>query len=222
MKKRMDSKELSAYIDGETKAPEDVGRRIEQSDDLAKRYEAYRKIRTYLRELPQPDVRPGFAGRVIAALRIEDATPVRATNARWAWGMATASAAAVLLVGFALFATPVQDVTTIARQTNASVEAAEAVLVAELERQLIDESVSDSVLVQTFYPEEEANADITEEILVSLANSDWLDAFNPAGAGSFDYAFAVEGLKDAELDVFQQLLTQYARETLQAGSPKKG
>lgn len=60
--------ELSSYIDGESRDPERIARHLQSCPDCARRLVELRKLSAHLRALPEPEVHPAFATRVMASL----------------------------------------------------------------------------------------------------------------------------------------------------------
>lgn len=90
--------ELSAYLDGEARAPGRIAEHLAQCPACARRLEEMLRVRDALRALPAPAPRPGFDARVLAA--VQSAPAPR----RWPVLLAPAAAlAAVAVVAALLF-----------------------------------------------------------------------------------------------------------------------
>lgn len=227
MKKRITDEELSAFLDGEAKHPEEIERQIQQSGETAQRYLAMSKISTQVQALPKLSARPGLSGRV--AVSLAESKP----NRRLMWPVRAAAPvlAAIAFVTFlavtgkeesaspALLQTAVVAPETVAPTENAAVEDVE-VLVAELERRLSTDT--SSFAGGSFYAEPELVDELPEEILLALAPPDWLDTFASLDSTQ-DYRKRIGSLSEMERLILVQLLEEYAGvETLGKPSVQKG
>jgi len=183
MKKRISVEELSAYIDGESRHPEKIRQQIQQSEEVARLHVGLSKVSAHVRALPEPQVRPGFANRVLASLETSESRPAM----NWRLPAATSFAAVAALVAFVVFVglqsdDAVSPVETVASSSTASdVNAVsldeEQALVAELERRLA--ASPDSMMLQgdAFYEEPAPVEALPEDMLLALAPEDWAGAF---------------------------------------------
>lgn len=87
------TEELSAYLDGEARAPGGIARHVAQCPACARRLEELRRLRETLAALPAPAPRPDFDVRVLAAL---EAAPA---PRRWPVLLAPAAALAAMIIG---------------------------------------------------------------------------------------------------------------------------
>lgn len=94
---------LSAYLDGESDAPQEVERLLQTDAEAARLYAELSRMSTRLKALPEPDVHPAFATRVMAHVRevreAEAATPVW----RFVVPKLSVAAVAVALIGIAVW-----------------------------------------------------------------------------------------------------------------------
>ena len=228
MKKRISVEELSAYIDGESKHPEKVRQQIQQSEEIARQHMALAKVSAHVRALPEPEVRSGFANRVIASLETSTSRPAL----RWRLPAATSFAAVAAMIAFVAIVglgnndvvAPVETVASLPGVVDSGVVSfdEERALIAELERRLA--ANPDSEVVQQssgFYDKPEPVEALSEDILLALAPADWAGTFGGLD-GSRDYEMAVASLNDVEKDIFAHLLEDYAREDAQGQSAKNG
>lgn len=102
--KHPDDDDLVLYFYGEAEHPEETGRLLESSPELASRYETLRRVLAAVDALPVPE-RPEFYGaRVWARLRPQLEAPAR--RAWWPirldlrWALTGAAAALLLAMGF--------------------------------------------------------------------------------------------------------------------------
>jgi len=92
--------ELSAYLDGECRRPEEVEAHLRHCPQCAERLEALRRVSSAVRLLQAPEVRPEFLTRVLAhAAEAPPARPAWHAALRWPGfaGMLTACAAVVFV-----------------------------------------------------------------------------------------------------------------------------
>ncbi|MCC6796804.1 MAG: hypothetical protein IT366_16925 [Candidatus Hydrogenedentes bacterium] len=71
--------QISAYIDGESDAPQEVARLIETDAEAAQLYRQLSRMSSSMQAFPAPDVHPAFATRIVAHVRehaTADAAPV--------------------------------------------------------------------------------------------------------------------------------------------------
>lgn len=92
--------ELSAYLDGEAADKKTVEQFLQRDPALARRVEDYTRMGALLRSMPDPDVHPAFATRVVA--HALEAGPARPALRWWQVLMPAAAVAAVMLYVFAV------------------------------------------------------------------------------------------------------------------------
>lgn len=225
MKKRISAEELSAYIDGESKHPEHVRQEIQESDEVARKHTALTKLSAQVRALPEPSVRPGFAGRVIASLE----TPEPRSVLGWRLPVGASLAAAAALFAF-IAINGLDDgvppsvriaVSTPAASVVSSIELEEEALVAELERRLADSPDFEMLRNDGFYEAPDPAMTLPDDLLLALAPTDWVGTFGGL-EGSRDYEVAVASLNESEKDIFVQMLEDYAREETLGQSARNG
>ena len=225
MKKRISVEELSAFLDGEAKHPEEVLWLLQESEEVARKHAALSKVSAQVRSLPEPYVRPGFSGRVIASLQDSE------SHRSLPWQIpAGASLMAVILAVFAVVGLN-DSVTPPAVQTAASAPAqitpetialeVEDALVAELERRIASDRTSTAVLSDGCYKEPEPVEGLPTDLLLALAPAGWLDSFGGLNEGS-DYTTEMGALSDTEKRIFVQLLEEYARTETQGVAAREG
>ena len=88
--------ELSAFLDGEARYPERIAAHLAECETCARAYRDLAALSETLRALPEPEIRPEFATRVMAHVR--EAVPGRARGAQsWLpFGLALAVIAAMI------------------------------------------------------------------------------------------------------------------------------
>jgi len=218
MKKRISKAEVSAYLDGEAKNPAVVRQQIEDSHEAARHYAELSKLSERLKALPEPELRPGFAGRVVASLN----DPLPAPANRWRVPSAMAAAAAAILLGVAaLIGVNDSAPSTETLQTASVALSEEAAILADLERHIATSPESDALLSGGFFAEPEPVVELPEDLLVALAPSDWLETFT-ASIATHDHRIEATTLNDAERDIFVQLLEEHAVEALQGQAAHEG
>lgn len=221
MKKRITNEELSAFLDGEAKHPEDVECQIQRSEETARRYMALSKVSKHVQALPELQARPGLPGRVAASLAESK------SNRRLVWPLrATASVMAAIAFVTLLVVTgmnensspPAVETAAIAPEivtaTEITVLGSEEELVAELERRLATDASTASFVSGSFYGDPEPVDELPEEILLALAPSEWLETFASLDSTQ-DYRTQLGLLSDVERLIFVQLLEEYASVEMQ-------
>jgi len=98
-----DARILSDYIDGESRRPEAIARRLQHDSTFAKHRVDLLRLTSHLRAMPEPSVDDAFADRVMARVRSEKATASSRPEwtPAWHWAYAVAPVA-VVLVGVAV------------------------------------------------------------------------------------------------------------------------
>lgn len=90
------AEELSAYLDGESRDAAALEKLLAEQPGLARQHNDYARIGALLRSLPDPDVHPAFATRVVA--HAIEAGPAPAPWVAWLkWLVPAAGLAAVVL-----------------------------------------------------------------------------------------------------------------------------
>jgi len=215
MKKQITNEELSSFLDGEAKRPEEIERRIQQSEETARRYNTMSKISTQIRSLPELEVRPGLSGRVAASLGESN------SSRRFVWPLrATVAALAVAALATVLVVTDLDENTLppgleIAINVPAPVvptedtaSETEKELVAELERRLSTASSASTFVSASYYENPEPLVELPEEILLALAPAVWLETFASLDSTQ-DYRIQLGSLSEMEKMIFVQLLEEY-------------
>ncbi len=227
MKKRLSVEELSAFLDGEAKHPEKVRRLLKESEDAARKHAELSEVSAQVRSLPEPYVRPGFSGRVMASL--QDSEPRRSLPWQLPVGASLMTAALLAVVAVIVLNDRVTPpaVPTIAsvpaqiRPETAALENEDA-LVAELERRIASDRTTTAALSGGFYEEPEPVEELPADLLLALAPAGWLDSFGGLN-GAPDYTTEMGALSDTEKVVFVQLLEEeYVRAAMQSLSVREG
>ena len=202
MKKRISIEELSAYLDGEAKHPDKVRQQLQGSDEATRMYQALSKVSSHVRSLPKANVRPGFAGRVIASL--EATKPRRSLT--WpvpAWASLAAVAVVAVLAMIGLNDTVESPGVQTAVSTpptytpQPTVVEDEDALVAELERRISSGADSEALLSAGLYEEEDPVEELPADLLLALAPADWLNSLGGL-SGPNDYQAEMNALSDSE------------------------
>ena len=130
MKKHPVLEELSAYIDGEARDPEQIARHLQQCEVCAKRHLQLLKVSAQVQSLPAPEESPAFLHRVLAETEALDAAAqARAQRWQYGWRQTALAMGMVLLLaggGLMLWLTQAQqefqgDTSHTAKQTTAEV-----------------------------------------------------------------------------------------------------
>lgn len=222
MKPEHFEEELSAYLDGESKNPDQMKRLIQKDPKVAKRFMEMQKLSTHLQELPGPVVRPEFLTRVMAHVREQEEEKRQAgffalhfgnfsiPMHRWLWPRwALASFVTTLLVAVAV-GTWMNGNSALpeGNEQNANIVPFD---VAEF-FSLTDDEVIERL--EGFYGEEvEAYAALPEGEAVYVASAAWSDY-----GQYYDYGFSAQDdlygmlneLNETEQEYFSTLLQEYA------------
>ncbi len=205
--------EISAYLDGEAADADAAQRLIQQSEEAATAYVAYSKLSAHLKALPEPDVHPAFATRVLARIEEEQA----ARSPRWVRWFAGATAAAALCLAAALPFALNRDETPGAPTTTAT-NVSEDAIVNELARRVAEGDATDAVQPEAYtfgdlmatYSAPVAQGD--DEILLALGESEWFNELAVEVSAQQGLPEAISQLDDVEATIFRQLLEDYADE----------
>lgn len=211
MNKRISAKDLSAYIDGEARNAEAVHNAIEQSDTVAREYQALKDLSAKVQDLPEPELRPGFAQRVVA--HVQDDAPVASFAFPWRLPVAASLAAAAVVLVVTLLTGLNPNIAEPARSTVAQpapetdTMADEAALLAELERRVAaDESVQAFVTARFDNAPQPAELYTEDLVLALFASEDIASAGQAFTAHAADYRPALRGLDEEQSIVLKELL----------------
>jgi len=103
MSKHVSLKELSAHLDGQARGAGRIQQHLQQCPECARVYSELENVQGFLRKTPQEEVGPGFAARVMCAVR-EEAQPSKGWERRYPWALAASAAVVALCAGLAMFA----------------------------------------------------------------------------------------------------------------------
>jgi anti-sigma factor RsiW len=208
-------KELSAYLDGESRHPDTVRDHLQRCADCARRHAELGKLSSHLQAMPPPDVSPAFATRVMAAVR-EETPAASPAFYRCLPAFAAAGVALAVLLAVALLAT--RDPSAPARVAAGNSPAA---LPSDAETDRMMAAIAGRVArgegIGTLEDELPAWNDAppaAEEELAALADTEWFGALaNELDTDTDeDVDTMLSSLDPEEARVFMQLLAEYAKE----------
>jgi hypothetical protein len=214
--------ELSAYIDGESRRPEDVRRHLQVCESCARRHIELLKLSATLHEMESPVANPEFTRNVLARITAETA----ATGTRWrtpfltprfAWAMAAAFL--IVFSGMAVwFALGPSPETRLVQQCRAWND--DETIIAQFEK-LIIEGVDPGALLFVS-PEGEIDMEITFDDIaevLALAIEEDLTGMDEGTElfDSGDIYFGIEALDSQTEAVLRELLNEYLAQTVKKG-----
>lgn len=221
MGKHITTEDISAYLDGESKRPERIRQHLQRCAECARRHVALSKLSTHLRALEAPEVRLGFAGRVLAT--IEDSQPLREFTWRIPVGVAAGAAAALMLVAtLATVNAPRPLPLTPAPIAQMEIPQDEAALLFELEQRLAQGASSETLMAGNFVEATAPAEDYASDLLLALADPMLIDSLAAEWSDSRDYQTELDQLDASEVDVFRQLLADYARKAVLGDPAQEG
>lgn len=209
MNRHRKNKEISAYLDGESRRPEEVERYLREDAEAASAQRAYARLSECLKALPRTEVSPAFSRRVMLAIEETDRRRVP-----WYQHMAMpiAVAAAALVAVGVILVTGTDEATAPKVTQIPALEAPAGPIIA------LNEPVAPAQPAELFAtdltPRPESFDASTEDMLLALATSEWFDSFAEGWEDSRDYSTALSDLNQAEAEVFLELLGETARQEI--------
>lgn len=191
--KRYSTEEISAYIDGEARRPDQVQHVLEHDAEAARLHRAFSNVSAAIKSLPQlAPVRNTFVRDVMRS--VAAVAPLR--QPRWMqYGLPLAMAAALMLVTafVGLNVTPGAPPVAVNKPAGTT-----------------------DVLARIISDVDDEDAAVTmEDMVLSLASAEWFNVFADDGhlwTRQSDWTTALSGLDDDTTEAFLNLLTEYARE----------
>lgn len=202
------NEELSAYLDGEAPSPEAIARLLQRDEEAARRYMELSKLSAHLKSLPEPEVHPAFATRVLAEARETEPAPHLAVWWKLApLGVATAVLAVVIIV--------VAD-----RNTSTPSYEPDVAVVLEVRQEgdaalgpfagLMDEDLLAKPENPTPTTEAAGEDSFDETLETAVASAMWLTPSENGEPAQQDIDSMIETLDDTEIGVLKELLVEYA------------
>jgi len=203
--------DLSAYLDGEAAAPENIAVHLRNCPECAHKYGELKKLSEQLRTLPAPDVSPAFLTRVMAQAR-EKAPRKQRLWFRFAVPLALAAVLAVVLIGgvFYVRSTPPAELPPSVIAMDKPTMPDDEIAIAELEAEWgVGE---DAGLYEAEYSLGVEPEPSVDEMVVGLANTEWFDVLASNWETEDDVDTMLYALDDEETAILEQLLRAYAEE----------
>lgn len=219
MNKRISAKELSAYVDGEARNPDAVRAAIETSQEVAREHLALQQVSARLRALPEPEIRPGFAHRVVAHVRANNSEAVRSSS--WRLPVAASLAAAAILLAVTALnrlpshtTAPAPAVTAMAPTAPSpdSTTLGEDAIIAEIERRVASDESVQAFVTARFDQAPQPGDLYKNDLLVALMQSQKFGQADAALAYGADYRPALRNLDHEQAQVLKDVLAASVRQ----------
>lgn len=198
--------ELSAFLDGEAKAPERIAEMLQKDPEAARYVAELRRLSERVRSLSPPAVNPAFSTRVLGRVREETARPS-------AWsrrplvrlvGILAAAAVVLAVVGGAWLAGR-QDLSSQSPMQVTSLDP--DALTAIIEQRIAsgeEISIEEDLMFMTAYPEPEDS-----ELFAALFEETFLDKLSQTLSAETDLDVVIPVLDAPEAETFRGLLMEY-------------
>jgi len=221
MRKRISQKELSAYLDGEATDPSRIEAALAASETLQCQLESLSRVSARVQSLESQAPRMGFAKRVVAHLHDEPETMRAGSRGSGVgWSVATAVAALALVIAVAVGTRSMdraveQPVATAPATVEVDDAAAEARLMAELERRVASDETVQRIVTARFDASPAPEDLYTRRLLAAVAN--YGDMAHAGDAAGFvrDYRPALRSLDAAQTTELKRALAQSVAEGLE-------
>ncbi|NIA16151.1 MAG: hypothetical protein GWP08_18980 [Nitrospiraceae bacterium] len=205
MSTKIDWEELSAYLDGESADPRGVARRIAESPEAGERFAALESVSSLVRSLPEPNVSPAFATRVMAEVA-ESRGMARGWFGRH--GLAVKAACVVLTVAIGVLVWPPPRL----GEDVAVNEGGDEALWAALEMQIAASEESEEWIASRLLFGEDVAEDGAAEYYSDLAGLDWFEELAAYWEEEQELGDLLAGLDEYEAEAFVELLLEYGAE----------
>lgn len=207
--------EISAYLDGESAAPERVETMLTVTSELSEYHVRLSRVSERMRAWPEAEPRPGFSKRVVAHI---ESNREEESARRWLAPMRAYMAVAILLVvgivSFGLYA-PQTAAPGVTPPVAKSLVEEEQALVARLAERIVDTPTGFESSASGLYVSRRPVEVYDNQLLALLSRMETSDGL-PAAWGR-DYSTGLTQLDDADRSAFKDVLTEtMKRET--AGS----
>jgi hypothetical protein len=209
MKTHTTLENLSAYIDGEAKNADQVRAHLQQCAECAQRHLALAKISTDIQALPAPELRAGFAERVVATL--EDGEAYR-QRPWWQTVGAPVAMAATLLLAAGLFAAQrgMESTILIGEELPLVIGSAPETVPQDSSSDSTDTwNNSDWIMASAQEAEQEDTE--TEDLLLVLAGVPWFESSETYFDNGRDMDVALAAIYSDQPEAVLEALTSYAR-----------
>ncbi len=210
MRDHLSIEDLSGYFDDDVRDPEEIKLHLEECPPCAEKHDELSKVLGYLRSLPEPEVHPAFATRVVAAIEEREARrrPILIRLAA-----PVAAIALVLLSAAVFFGLNSTDRSAAPISALASLPSTledEILLLEEIERLVAENPSSSSLLMVDIVDEVRPPVAPADEMLMALADPEWFSGFAESWVEEEDFESAVSRLNEDETQNLKRLLREYA------------
>lgn len=219
MKNHIDIEELSAFLDDEASDVLSLEAHLETCEHCRDRLAALKHDVSLLRSIPEPEVHPAFAARVVATIKEQESMRGRFSVPRWVYGLIPAGVAAALILSVVMSDAPDtgQDIAEI------SVNDRVAEILQQDEEALFDQltvlfakGTSQGSFASGAYDVSRPQPAMPDEAMLSLALSDSknLMVVNHEWPDTKDLRTTINQLTADESDLFKQMLKAHAQEAI--------
>jgi len=214
--------ELSSFVDGESKRAEFVASHAESCEACRVRLNSMRTLSGLMAELPEPDVHPAFAARVLATISERDSVRGRSGMLRWVYGLAPVAVLGMLIIGVSLNS-GVEDSSGSGVGVDSARIDVTALMLEQDEEMLFDQlsahfaSVdSENSIVAAAYQVSTPEPALVDSAVLTFALSDTKNRaqVGQEWSGSRDVRTTIRHLSAGESELFRQMLVVHAQEAL--------
>ena len=201
MSKHVSLKELSAYLDAQARGAGRIQQHLQQCPECAQVYSQLEDVQDFLQKTPQEKVGPGFAARVMCAVR-EEAQPSKGWVKRYPWALAASAVVVALCAGLAVFAVLVFEEAHPPRTSQgiaSDLDSLVLVWLDEMEEMHMEEGHQDQFLDELAYL----------DILLTMAADPELEEAMLVYEDEPHVDELVETLDEESADIFVELLATY-------------
>jgi anti-sigma factor RsiW len=220
MRKHIKSKDLSAYLDGESVNVSVVESHLDGCVSCTEELASLKTLSQRMHELPEPEIHPAFTTRVLAAIAEEETTRDRSGVLRWVFGLAPVAVAAALFLTISLnakvqFPDSTGSVSVQPNEVAKILAQDEEALFDELSAHFAQNDSSDSIVAAGYQATapESAMKDTTL-LTLALNDSKVRSHVDQQWSGSKDVRTTIRHLNVEESSLFKQMLMVHAQEAL--------
>ena len=229
MSNHITPKELSAYLDAESQTPDTIDTHLRDCAICQSSLNSMRSLSQSLQTLPQPEIHPAFAQRVLAEISERESKRARSFDFRWVYRSVSVVAAAAVLIAISVSSrvdAPASgdilsgsQVPTIAL----NIEQDEDELFAKLNERFAAESSIDSIVSVAYQVSNPEPAKLDPAMIAFALNN----ATNRTHVGnqwpeSKDVRTTINSLSADESYLLKQMLVVHAQEMLLGEAAFKG
>ena len=225
MKEHIELDELSAYLDDEAANVSVLESHLDTCDFCRDELSSLQSLSQRMQELPEPEVHPAFATRVLATITEEQTTLGHSTRGRsgilrWVYGLAPVAVVATLFVAISLN-------TSVDTPDGIDIDSAQSTKIASILKQdeeaLFDElsahfannTSSDSIVVSAYHVSTPNSAQLDTTLLtLALNDSKVRSPVDQQWRDSKDVRTTINHLNAEESNFFKQMLMVHAQEAL--------